>query len=164
MAISAFIYANIVVSGTDVKQASGVTGISFKPGGLGTFTVKNGAIFKLNNTTGFTGSSSTAIDNTNAPTVILESGSTVEYSGTDQTITNQAGLPYSNLTVSGSGNKTAPAGILTIQGDLSKSGTSAFLHNNGTVLLDGGGTQNFAGLTYNNLILSNSIKNTSEAA
>ena len=161
LGLSSLLYANIVVSGTNVRNSSVVTGIRFKSGGLGTLTVKNGAIFKLNNTTGFTGSSSTAIDNTNAPTVILESGSTVEYSGTDQTITNQAGLPYSNLTVSGSGNKTAPAGILTVRGDLSKSGTSAFLHNNGTVLLDGGGTQNFAGLTYNNLILSNSIKNTS---
>ncbi len=155
-------YSNIIVNGTNVSQASNGAGIKFKPGAMGTFTVKNGATFKLHNTAGFTGGITTAINNANNPTVTVEDGSTINYSNAgDQTITTQVGLPYYNLAFSGSGNKIAPAGVLTVNGNLSKSGTSNFLHNGGTVLLNGMGPQNFAGLTYNNLILSNGTKITS---
>ncbi len=156
LGLSPLFYANIEISGTDVSNSSAITGIKFKPGG--TFTVKNRGIFKLHNSSGFTGGVSTAIDNTNSPTVILEDGSTVEYSGANQAITNQAGLPYFHLSIAGSGNKTAPSGILTVQGNLTKSGTSVFVPNGGTVLLNGTTAQNFAGLTYNNLMLTNGNK------
>ena len=148
-------YANIVVSGMDASTASLGTGIAFQAGG--SFTVKNGATFGLQNSTGFSGSAGTAINSTNSPTITLETGSTVEYRGSNQIITNQ--IPYQNLSIAGSGNKTAPSGILTVQGNLTKSGTSIFLHNNGTVLLNGA-AQNFAGLTYNNLILDGNTKTT----
>ena len=48
-----------------------------------------------------------------------------------------------------------------VQGNLIKSGASIFFHNGGTVLLNGPAGQSFAGLTYNNLILSNNTKTTS---
>jgi hypothetical protein len=156
LGLSPISYANIVVSGTNVSNASSGTGILFQSGG--SFTVKNGATFKLNNTSGFSGNNSSAINNTNNPVITLENGSTVEYSGNNQTITNQ--IPYQNLSISGTGNKTAPPGILTVQGNLTKSGTSTFIHNDGTVLFNGTGAQAFAGLTYNNLILTNNTKST----
>ncbi len=130
-------YSNIIVSGTSVSNNSTVTGIKFKPGGLGTFTVKSTGTFKLDNTAGFTGGSSTAINNANTPTVTLKMAAPLNIVMPDQTITNQAGLPYYNLAFSGSGNKTAPAGVLTVNGNLTNSGTSTFLHNGGTVLLNG---------------------------
>ena len=140
---------------------NGITG----PAGTQTITVENGAIFRSGNNEGFNGYSATLINNSsihqNIENIILNSGSTVEYmrSG-DQPITNTNGLIYSHLLISGAGNKTAPSGILNVQGNLIKSGTSIFAHNGGTVLLDGSGIQNFAGLTYNNLILSNNTKTT----
>ncbi|MEO6328411.1 MAG: hypothetical protein ABIO55_05745 [Ginsengibacter sp.] len=144
-------YANVIVSGTNVSNASSVTGIAFQAGG--SFTINANAIFKLDNNTGFSGGASTAISSTNNPAINLLTGSTLEYSGgTNQTVTNQ--IPYQNLTIAGTGNKTAPSGILTMQGNLTKSGTSSFIHNSGTVLLNGT-NQTFAGLTYNNLVLSN---------
>lgn len=144
-------YYNIVVSGTAVGITTLSSSIKIQSGG--SFTVKGGATFKLQNTTGFSGGSSTAISNTNSPSIILENGSTVEYNGGDQTITNQ--YPYQNLTISGSGIKAVSASLLTIQGHLVKSGTSSFNPASGTVLLNGA-AQTFAGLTYNNLILSGS--------
>ncbi len=99
-------YANIIVSGTNVLNSGSSTGIRFQAGG--TFTVKNGATFKLSNTAGFTGAINTAINNTNLPTVTLETGSTVEYAGAAQTITPFS-PSYFNLAISGSGTKTIPA-------------------------------------------------------
>lgn len=135
------------------------------PAGIQTVTVENGAIFRSGNNEGFNGFISTLTNNSsihqNIENIILNPGSTVEYMRNgDQPVTNTNGLIYSHLLISGTGNKTAPSGILNVQGNLIKSGTSTFAHNGGTVLLDGAGTQNFAGLTYNNLILSNNIKTT----
>lgn len=96
-------YANIEISGTNVSNPATVTGIRFQPGG--TFTVKNGATFKLFNTDGFTGGTTTAINNTNNPTVTLEAGSRVEYAGANQTLTPFA-PKYHDLAISGSGTKT----------------------------------------------------------
>ncbi len=110
-------YANIIVSGTNVSNPGLSTGIKFQSGG--TFIVKNGAIFKLSNKTGFTGTTKTAIDITNSPTVILETGSTIEYAGDDQTITLAPNnTAYSNLNVSGGGTKTIPTAELFIGNDL----------------------------------------------
>jgi hypothetical protein len=102
-------YANLVVSGTNVKAGStDDAGLTFQ--NPGTFTVKNGAVFKVTNTTGFTGSATAAIKNTSSPTIILEAGSTIEYAGSDQTITLVPNTTaYSNLTVSGTGTKTIPS-------------------------------------------------------
>lgn len=148
-------------NGTFVINDNNITG----SGGTQTVTVENGGIFRCGNSKGFNGFTATLTDNSSISSTIsninLNTGSTVEYMrGGDQSITNANGLIYSNLSLAGSGTKTAPTGILTIQGNLTKSGTSTFAHNGGTVLFNGT-AQSFAGLNYNNLILTNGIKTTS---
>ncbi len=133
------------------------------PSGVQTVTVESGAVFKCGNALGFNG----ALSGLNSPsirdnieTIILQPGSTINYSRSNppqvsgnQVITNT--IPYQHLVISGSaGIKTAPPGVLTVTGDLIKTGTSSFAHNDGTVFLNGG-NQSFAGLPYNNLLLDN---------
>ena len=96
-------YANIDIEGNNVSNNSLSTGIRFQSGG--TFTVKTNATFKLNNTTGFNGGTETAIDNTNTPTITLETGSTIEYTGSTQSISNHT-PGYQNLIISGTDTKT----------------------------------------------------------
>ncbi len=139
-------YYHIVVSGSSVGTSTLVSGIKFQAGG--SFTVKNGAVFKLENSNGFSGAANTSVSNTNNPTIVLETGSTIEYNGTDQTITNQvipvpADANYTALVLSNSGTKTAPAGNLTIRGNLTKSGITVFAHNNGTVIFNGIASQSY---------------------
>lgn len=133
------------------------------PSGNQTITVEAGATFKCGNALGFNGPlqglNSPAIRD-NIETIVLQPNSTVNYSRSNppqvsgnQTITNT--MPYQHLILSGvSGIKTAPAGVLTIQGNFVKTGTPGFAHNNGTVLLNGA-NQQVAGLPYNNLLLDN---------
>jgi hypothetical protein len=106
-------YYNIDIVGTNVGTNTKITGIKLQTGG--TLTIKNGATFKLSNTAGFTGATNTAISNVNPPTFILETGSTVEYAGDNQSITN---AEYSNLTVSGKEIKTIPDTELVVGNDL----------------------------------------------
>ena len=104
-------YANVVISGTNVVAGTTTNGgLTFRTGG--TFTVKNGARFKVNNDNGFSGGSTTAIKNTNSPVITLETGSTIDYTGSDQTVTNI--LPYQNLNISTIGTKTASSGDLVV--------------------------------------------------
>ncbi|MEI2750128.1 MAG: PKD-like domain-containing protein [Ferruginibacter sp.] len=130
-------YYNLNVSGSNVANPTVATGVKMQSGG--TFTVKNGGVFKIGNAAGFTGSLVTSIENTNSPSIVLEPNSTVEYYGgpagtVAQTITNL--IDYEGLTLSGTSVKTAPAGTLTVKGNFSNS-NSAFSHNNGTLLLNG---------------------------
>ena len=98
-------YANVIVNGTNDATNYLTSGIQFQSGG--SFTVKNGATFKCSNTAGFNGTTVTAISSTNNPTIILETGSTVEYAGTNQTLTPiSSPNPYSNMVISGSGTKS----------------------------------------------------------
>ncbi|MFT3910966.1 MAG: Ig-like domain repeat protein [Ferruginibacter sp.] len=159
--LSAPTYYNLVVSGTNVANSSLGTGIKMQAGG--TFTVKNGGLFKLGNSTGFSGGAATSVANTNSPAIVLEDGSTVEYyggpAGTNaQTVTNV--LPYYHLNFSGTSVKTAPATILTVKGNLSNN-NSGFAHNNGTLLLGGTAAQDYnsAGTTlaWYNLTASNPV-------
>lgn len=154
-------YYNLVVSGSSVANASFVTGIKFQAGG--TFTIKNGGLFKLANSTGFSGGAATAVANSNSPAIILEDGSTVEYYGglagtNPQVITNV--IPYYHLGFTGTSVKTAPAGTLTVKGNLYNN-NSGYAHNNGTVLLNGITAQNYNStgtiLTYYNLTASNAV-------
>jgi hypothetical protein len=156
-------------SGTFVVKNGGIFVINDNnitgAGATQTVTVENGGVFRCGNNEGFNGFAATFTSNSSIGSTItninLHTGSTVEYiRGGDQPITNANGLIYSNLLISGTGSKTAPSGILDIRGNLTKSGTSNFAHNNGAVLLDGT-TQTFAGLTYNNLLLTNGTKTTS---
>ncbi len=104
-------YANVIVAGTNVVAGTTTNGgLTFQNGGR--FTVKNGARFKVNNDNGFSGATTTAIKNTNTPVIILEAGSTIDYTGSDQIITNN--LAYENLTISTAGTKTGASGNLMV--------------------------------------------------
>lgn len=100
---NSILYANVDITGNNIIN-TGVTGLRFQPGS--TFTVKSGGIFRIENPDGFTGSISTAINNTNAPTIVLEPTSIIDYSfAGNQTITPH--LPnYATLKISGSGIKS----------------------------------------------------------
>ncbi len=95
-------YYNIDVVGSNVGTSSTALPIRIQSGG--TFTVKPTGTFKFINTAGFNGSNLTSIDNTNSPSIILETGSTIEYAGDTQTLTEF--LPnYSNVNISGTDRK-----------------------------------------------------------
>ena len=162
---------NLAPNGTFTVKSNGkfsinadqITGAS----GMQTITIEAGGIFECGNANGFSGGDGSSGNSTsiksNIETIILSPGSTVSYSrANDQTITNQ--MPYQNFLISGTGIKTAPSGTLIVQGNLSKSGTSTFSPNGGTVLLNGESAQSFAGLTYNNLLLTNGTKTTAGTA
>ncbi len=131
-------YNNIEVSGTNVGNASLVTGILVGSD----FTVKTGATFNLANTAGFTGSTATAVSNLNSPSITLESNSTINYNGAAQTITNTLG--YQNLRFSGTGIKTAPTTNLLINGNLSRAGSHTFNANAGRVVFQGTTPQTYS--------------------
>ncbi|HEY8660013.1 MAG TPA: T9SS type A sorting domain-containing protein [Hanamia sp.] len=139
-----------------------ITGVTSTP----SVTVENGGVFKCGNNQGFNGYKITYFPtlsssiNSNITNVTLQPGSTVEYTKAgDQPITNANGLVYQNLTLSGSGIKTAPAGVLTINGNLSKTTGSVFAHNNGTVVFNGSVPQFYSSITpqmvFNNLTNNN---------
>ncbi|MDQ6842932.1 MAG: hypothetical protein M3Z92_01070, partial [Bacteroidota bacterium] len=157
---------NLSAGGLFIVKTGGIFTINADaingPTGIQTVTVENGGLFRCGNNEGFHGFISTSINfssiHQNIENINLLPGSTVEYMRAgDQPVTVANALIYQNLLIAGSGNKIAPASILTIQGNLTKTGTSSFVANGGTVLLNGG-SQRFAGLTYNNLIFTNNTK------
>jgi hypothetical protein len=97
-------YANIDIIGNNVGTNTATGSIKFQPGA--TFRVLSNGIFKLSNTTGFSGIAQAAISNTTAPTIILQPDSTIEYAGDNQTITNFNSPFYTNLKINGTGIKT----------------------------------------------------------
>ncbi|MBC7695890.1 MAG: hypothetical protein H7141_10655, partial [Burkholderiales bacterium] len=126
-------YANVDVSGSNVNLSGSSSVLNMKA--LTTFTVKTGGTFNVKSTNGFSGAVNSAVGNANNPTINLEANSTVNYNGATQVITNQ--IPYQNISLSGTGIKNAPISTLSIVGNLSKSSTCTFAHNNGTVSIDG---------------------------
>lgn len=122
--------------------------------GTAAVVVESGGLFNCGNNKGFNGFTamltSNSSVNSDITNITLQTGSTVAYtrsnpplSNGDQQITNADGLVYQNLILSGTGNKTAPSGTLEIKGDLSKEGSAVFVHNNGTVLIDGTSVQTY---------------------
>ena len=126
--------------------------------------VETNGTFKCSVPLGFIGPaafpSSPAIRD-NIETVTLNTGSLVEYSRTtpasvsgDQIITNTQ--PYQNLVLSGNGIKTAPAGTLVVNGNLSKTTLALFANNNGTVQFTSTTGQNYTSvspaISFNNLL------------
>ena len=71
--------------------------------------------YKTSDADGFSGSTTTSITSANNPTVTLNTGSTIEYTGTTQTISTAS--TYSNLKISTAGIKTV-SNSATINGDL----------------------------------------------
>jgi len=131
-------------------------------GGSGeqTLTIKSGGIFNCGNSLGFYGApigiTSPSVKN-DIENIFLEPGSTINYSRSNPPLTNgnqvitligaDGTVPYQNLILSGNGNKTAPAGTLEIEGNLTKTGSAVFIHNNGTVLLNGNVKQTYTSNT-----------------
>ncbi|WP_313213972.1 YDG domain-containing protein [Soonwooa sp.] len=96
-------YANVTISGDNVSINSTTGGVTLQAGT--NFHVTNTGVFKVKNINGFSGAANTAVKNTNSPSITLDAGSTVDYTGVDQSITHQ--IPYANLSVSSAGVKTA---------------------------------------------------------
>lgn len=112
--------------------------------------IETGGLFNCGNNQGFhgflqTGLNSSSVNSTiSASSITLSAGSTVAYiKDGDQPITNTK--EYQNLIIAGnSGTKTAPAGSLIVDGDFTKTGNSAFAHNNGVVeMKNNGAAQNY---------------------
>jgi hypothetical protein len=79
----------------------------------GTLTVSNGAALKIGGTNSFP---------SNYNTHTLGAASTVEYNGTNQTVTNES---YGHLSLSNGGTKTMPASALSVAGNFSTSGSAS---------------------------------------
>jgi hypothetical protein len=92
----------------------------------GTKVLNVNGTFQTANTNGFTGSTTTAIHSTNAPTITLGTSSTIEYSasGAGQIVT--IGTAYNNLVLS-TASKTIAAGTLTVSGSLTIGSGATFL-------------------------------------
>ncbi|MDX2127778.1 MAG: T9SS type A sorting domain-containing protein [Chloroherpetonaceae bacterium] len=112
-----------VQSGTRLNTA----GFQVSFSGIGG-TVDLQGILGVGNTDGFTGSTTTAISNTNTPSVTLGSSSTIDYNAAgDQTIT--ARTDYQNLNVSGGGQKTL-GGNVTVGTNLGLGGGYVIVGSN----------------------------------
>lgn len=133
------INGNLTVSGGTLDLSS-FTGNRGSAGG--TLTVSNGATLKIGGTNGFP---------SNYSSNTLGATSTVEYSGTSQTVANHS---YGHLTLSGSGTKTMPGTSLSVAGNFSMSGTcsataAAAVTVSGNFTIGNGTTFNGASYTHN---------------
>ncbi len=142
--------------------------------GIQNVTIKSGGIFNCGNSLGFYGApigiTSPSVKN-DIENILLEPGSTINYSRSDPPLANgnqlitaigpDGTVPYQNLILSRNGYKTAPTGTLEIKGNLTKTGSAVFVHNNATVLLDGSAEQTYASSTpqmvFYNLTNNNTI-------
>jgi hypothetical protein len=107
---NATVAGNLTVS-TGTFDLSGNT--ANRSGAGGTLTVTNGASLKIGGTNTFP---------TNYTAHTLGASSTVEYSGSAQTV---SGETYGNLTLSGSGTKTMPGSVMNIGGNFTMDGTAS---------------------------------------
>jgi len=181
------IYQNIEVTGNNVLMSDGNIWLNtngtftIKNGGVFSIndntirgigdatqsvTVESGGLFKCGTNMGFNGAPITSVPikssavHETIKNITLQLGSTVEYSRNgDQPITNADGLIYQNLVISGNGNKIAPPDNLIIQGNLSKTSSAVFSHNNGTVIFNGVNIQSYSSISpqiiFNNLTNQN---------
>lgn len=151
-------YAKVVVSGTNVTAGSTpAAGLSFQDGG--SFTVKDAATFKVNNPTGFTGSTTASIKNAgDLATITLEPNSTIEYNGsgaqtiTDGMVTTPSDAHYENLIISGAGAKTLPTNpnsFVKVNND--------FTVNSGEFIIETGKALSVKNRVTNNAVANNFI-------
>ncbi len=136
-------YGNVDISGSNVGLSGPTSVLNMQTGS--TFKVTSTGTFNVQNTNGFTGSSTTAINNSNSPTISLNAGSTINYDGLNQAITNT--VAYQNLKLSGTGLKTAPFANLLVKGNFTRASSSTFNANTSRVIFEGSTTQNFTDAT-----------------
>ena len=142
---SATLGANLIISGNLTVNTGTFNLQSFtanRSASGGALSIVNGATLKIGGTNTFP---------TNYSTHTLGAVSTVEYSGTSQTVTNES---YGNLTLSGSGTKTLPGTPMAIASNLTTSGTSsatagAAITVSGNVTLGSGTTFTAGSFTHN---------------
>ncbi len=140
------VYQNLTISGSGTKTLAGATTVN------GTLTVSAGtldpATFTITgsgvNTLSITGTilvdaSTFAGNYASFGTRTLNSGSTVNYKGTTQTVDNT--LTYANLTISGSGTKTL-GGNTTVNGDLTVNSETTLATSTNTLIVKGNLTVN----------------------
>lgn len=124
---------------TNTGSVQGITGTQ-------AFVMETGGTLNCGNEAGFSGALSGGISpfvRSNIESISLATGSTIRYNRAGaQSITNT--VPYQHLGIAGTGNKTAPADSVVINGNFSKTGTSVFLHNQGKVNFPGTGGQTFS--------------------
>ena len=115
--------SNISTNGNIIIQSGIVDNANFSIIGTSgkNLEIKSGATFKISGTSSFP----------SIFTPVLNTGSTVEYAGGNQTI---AVLPYSNLILSGSGTKT-PSGPITLDRAMSIADGNILDLANGSVTL-----------------------------
>ena len=123
------------------------------PRASGTVTI-NGTL-KTSNLLGFSGNTTTTINNTNAPTVTIGGASTIEYTASSgsQLVSNRS--DYFNLNTSGAGTKTLD-GNTTVGGTLSLSSKLAIDANTLTLAgaFSGSATNSLTGISSSNLSVS----------
>jgi len=158
------------ITGGTVSLTGKIATTEAAAGATATVSVASGATLKLANTTAL---STLAANGTNALT--FSSGSTVDYSGTAQTIYTSfgitglaGGVSYSNLTLSGSGAKTTNGTIannLNISGNFNNS-TGSLQSMGATTAFTGAAPQSItlgSGVTFSNISFSGSDINTVSA-
>ena len=143
-------YQNVEITGTNVGNSNGNITLNSNgtftvksggiftingdaivgPTGTQTVTVENGGTFKTGDADGFNGATNTSVRN-NIENINLNAGSTVEYSGANQTITLAT---YSNLTVSGTGTKTIPTELF-LGNDLLVKAATLQIESNKTLIV-----------------------------
>ncbi len=152
-------YGNVTISGSNVGLASASSVLTLQSGA--TFTVKNGGTFNILNTNGFSGASNTAINNSNSPTITLETNSTLNYNGSSsQTISTRS--DYKKLIFSGDNTKTLTSSI-TVAENINLSTASDILAiGNTTLTLNGtiSGLGFLRGSSASNLTIGGSSSNT----
>ena len=161
--------------GTFTVKSSGIFVINIDaiigPTGIQTVIVETGGTFKTGDANGFsggTGATATSV-RSDIENIILQPGSTVEYSKlanqniTNQGVTNPTTGNYYNLTLSGTGIKTAPVTDLTILGNLSRAGTHIFNEGAGRVVFAGTTIQTYSATVGTQPINFYNVTNTNNA-
>jgi len=136
-------YGNLDISGSNVGLFGPTSSLNMQAATI--FKVTTTGTFNVQNTNGFAGSAVTAINNTSTPTIFLVAGSTINYDGINQQITNT--VAYQNLKLNGTGLKTAPVTNLLIEGNFTRAATSTFNANAGRVVFQGTAAQTFSDAT-----------------
>jgi hypothetical protein len=160
-------YGSLVISGSGTKTLAGSVAVAFdltvqsgtldldtftadRVTGGGTLTVSNGAVLQI----GGTGTIPA-----NYSTHVVGSTSTVEYNGSNQSITIlNSSQSYGHLTLSGTGTKVFSSGATGIQGNfvLNAGPTVDATTNSSTILLNGmSGSQALAVIDYYHLSFNN---------
>lgn len=148
---------DITISGAVIFTSTNTNQITLTGGGNGNdFTLTSGATLKTANSNGIRGSATSSLPLTASGAISLNTGANYEFNGATQ---STAGLPstVNDLTFSGSGTKTMPAGTQNVTGNFTVSSTAVVSAPAGsTVNFNGSALQTITGsTTFNNATINN---------